>query len=141
MSERYVVFWLDEKKVLQKFKECRNLAGALERISCSLDSLDRQLQTPERPELMVQALEDIRRAAVVVKTRHGVPEDKAAYGVEKGARDLIERVRKSGLDEKGAERLRKSVGLLREKASLLEERVPNVCGLRTFEGIAKPPKE
>jgi len=143
LGDRYVVFWLDEKKVLEKFKGCRSLSRALERISCSLDTAERLLGSGiPLPGPIVQALKDAEAAAVVVKNKHGVAEDKSAYNMERGARDLAERVRMTGqIDMKAANRLKAGIATLRTKAALLEKRVPDFCGLRTFEGIAKPPKD
>lgn len=140
---RYVVFWLDEKKVLQKFKGCHSLARQLERISCSLTMMERLLGAPAPNQgVILKALDDIKKSAEIIKNEHGVAEDKSAYSVERGARDLADRVKKSAtIDERAASRLKSSVQTLRAKAALVEARLPNFCGLRKFEGIAKPPKD
>ena len=142
-KDRYVVWWLDEKKVVQRLAECRDLSRSIERIACSLDAAERALSSPApHVPAVLQAVEDVRKSAVVVKEKHWIPEDRSAYNVEKGARDLAQRLKKAGtLDAKAAGKLKSTLKGLREKAALLDDRLPNTCGLRTFEGIVKPPKE
>jgi len=142
-NARYVAFWLDEKSVLDRFKECHHLTRQLERIACSLDAAERILETPAPSQhLLLKAVDDVRNAAEQVKKKHWIPTDNSAYKVEKGARDLLVRATKSeAIDAKAASKLKATVQGLRAKAAALDQRIPNTCGLRYFEGIAKPAKD
>ncbi len=132
--------YLNKKQVEERIDQCRRLSRELEKVSCSLEAAGDLLVSPAPSHGgLTRALERAKDAAIIIKTKFWQPGDQSAYAVEKGARDLIDRVVKGPIDEKTAARYRKSIETLKGKAKKLEEGASHFCRLRHYETVAPPP--
>ncbi len=132
--------YLTADQVRKRIDECGRLSRELEKVSCSLDAASELLSTPSPGHGGVtKAIEKAMNAAITIKTKFGQPGDSTAYSVEKGARDLIDRVIKGPIDAKTATRLKKSIATLKIKATKLEDSSNWWCRLRHYENVGPPP--
>lgn len=132
--------YLSKTQVEERMDQCRKLSRQLEKVSCSLDAAGDVLDSTAPTHFGVtRPLERVRDAAIAIKVKFWQPADQSAYAVEKGARDMINRVVKGPIDEKTAARYKKSIKTLKEKAAILEEASARWCKLRHYETVAPPP--
>lgn len=130
---------LDRPKLERRFRECARYSALVTEVRCGLDRAADALSDPAgaRRPAALKGLAQASAAAVQIKKEFGIAEDRTAYALEKGTRDLSRRLGKGKeIDPVVAKRALAGLRTVESKIKAMDEvRKNSVCGIRRYEGV------